>query len=146
MVKAHITVQWLIVTANAEQLTYDYGPQFLRKILPHSAAKLVKFHGSPRQNRPNSVARHGLPFMTEKWKLRELFRNFTYSPDQIILPNWRTKSGTTFWVGYMGRHVPPSLQYELDVKSATFYLSVPYFGLMKLLQFHTKYRIYCNAQ
>jgi len=25
----------------------------------------VKFRGSPRQNRPNSAARHGVPFMTE---------------------------------------------------------------------------------
>jgi len=40
---------------------------FPLKILPNSAGQLVKFRSSPRQNRPNSTARHGLPFMTEKW-------------------------------------------------------------------------------
>jgi len=38
------------------------------KILPNSADQLVKFHsGEPRQNRPNSTACHGIPFMAENW-------------------------------------------------------------------------------
>jgi len=41
---------------------------FPRKILPNSAGQLTKFRGSPRQNHPNSAARHGLPFMTENWE------------------------------------------------------------------------------
>jgi len=49
---------------------------FPRKILTNSAGQLAKFCSSLRQNRPNSAARHRLPFMTEN--LRELFRNFSY--------------------------------------------------------------------
>jgi len=38
---------------------------FPRKILANSTGQLAKFRGSPRQNRLNYVARHGLQSMTE---------------------------------------------------------------------------------
>jgi len=45
--------------------TITRAHSFPRKIMPNSVGQLAKFRGSPRQNRLNSVARHGLPFMTE---------------------------------------------------------------------------------
>jgi len=47
-----------------------------RKILPYSAGQLAKFHGSRRQNCPKF---HGSPRPPiYDWKLRQLFRNFSY--------------------------------------------------------------------
>jgi len=49
---------------------------FPRKILPNSTGQFAKFRGLPRQNRPNSTARHCLPFMSKLSSM--LFRNFSY--------------------------------------------------------------------
>jgi len=46
------------------------------KIWPNSAGQFAKIRGSPRQNRPNSVARQDLISMSKLSSM--LFRNFSY--------------------------------------------------------------------
>jgi len=56
---------------------------FPQKILPNSAGQFAKFRGSPQQNRPNSAARQGLPFMSKLSFM--LFRNFSFLKAGIAL-------------------------------------------------------------
>jgi len=56
----------LILCAGAQKamdVQVTRAHSFPWKILPNSAGQFAKFRGWPQQNRPNSAARHGLPFM-----------------------------------------------------------------------------------
>ena len=65
-----------LVLCNWIHLHITRAHSFPWKILPNSVGQLVKFRGSPQQNRPNSAACHGLPFMSKLSSV--VFRNFSY--------------------------------------------------------------------